>query len=89
MNDNIERRAVRTLLGDAIALRSVERLHAYGLIDRTRAEQYMLWREVARMTARGHGRCRAMAEVGLRMACSYEKVRRAVYAVDKIIRENE
>lgn len=81
--------AVRRLLGGRISRRATAILTTYGLIDRSRAEQYLLWCEVERLTARGYGRCEAMEIAGRNMACSYEKVRRAFYTIEKIRGENE
>lgn len=89
MEKNLERRAVGHLLGTEISRKAAERLTEYGLIDRSRAEQYLLWREVKRLAARGHGRCEAMILTGRRMACSYEKARNAFYTIEKIRRNDE
>lgn len=89
MKTDFTRRALRHLLGRQIDSRAVAKIAAYGLIDSSRAEQYLLWCEVERLTARGCGRCEAMIRTGARRACSYEKVRRAFYTIEKIRRENE
>lgn len=89
MTNDICKRAVGRLLGKDISGRATKMLAAYGLIDISRAEQYLLWCEVERLTAGGLGRCEAMIQTGRRMACSYEKARNAFYTIEKIRRENE
>lgn len=89
MEKNSEYRAVKRLLGKYISRRAIRRLTEYGLIDRSRAEQYLLWCEVEQLTASGYGRCEAMMLAGRRMACSYEKARNAFYTIEKIRRNDE
>ncbi|MDE6862083.1 MAG: hypothetical protein K2J31_05010 [Alistipes sp.] len=80
----IARRAIGRLLGSGIDRKAAEMLAQYGMIDISRAEQYLLWCEVEQLTAHGYGRCEAMIKTGEQQACSYEKVRRAFYTIEKI-----
>ncbi len=88
LSNDFQTCAVRRLLGNRISRPATAILAAYGLIDISRAEQYLLWCEVERLTARGYGRCEAMELTGRSRACSYEKVRHAFYTIEKIRREN-
>lgn len=53
------------------------------LIDRSRLEKRAMHRRVAELTGRFRGRCHAMLLVANEFLCSYEKVRSAVYEIDK------
>lgn len=53
------------------------------LIDYSRLEKRAMHRRVAELTGRFRGRCHAMLLVANEFCCSYEKVRSAVYEIDK------
>lgn len=53
------------------------------LIDRSRLEKRAMHRRVSELTGRFRGRCHAMLLVANEFLCSYEKVRSAVYEIDK------
>lgn len=53
------------------------------LIDRSRLEKRVMHRRVAELTGRFRGRCHAMLMVANEFYCSYEKVRNAVYEIDR------
>ena len=55
----------------------------YDMVDRTRLERRVLHRRVQQLVGRYRGRCYAMAVVAEEFGCSYEKVRHAVYKIDK------
>ncbi len=64
---------------------ALERLFELGVVGAKRCEQALLRREVGRLVEAGRGRCEAMEEVAERCACSYGKVREAVYYKPKKI----
>jgi ATP-dependent protease ClpP protease subunit len=53
------------------------------LLDYLKLEKRAIHRRVAQLTGRYTGRCHAMALVAKEFGCSYEKVRHAVYEIDK------
>lgn len=53
------------------------------LVDVRRCEQLAIYRTVERLRGRFCGRCNAMSLAAEKFSCSYEKVRQAVYAVEK------
>lgn len=55
----------------------------YDLVDVSRLEKRAMHSRVGDLTGRFCGRCRAMALAAAEFACSYEKVRQAVYEIDK------
>lgn len=55
----------------------------YDLLDYLKLEKRAIHRRVAQLTGRYTGRCHAMALVAKEFGCSYEKVRHAVYEIDK------
>lgn len=55
----------------------------YDMVDRTRLERRVLHRRVQQLMGRYSGKCYAMAVVAEEFGCSYEKVRHAVYEIDK------
>lgn len=59
------------------------------MLDMRRYEQQALHRMVNKLTKLCHGRCRAMYVTAERFNCSYEKVRKAVYIVDKQTKNKE
>ena len=69
--------------------RLIGRLLEYNLIDMTRCERLAIHRAVAGLTGRHCGRCQAMSIAARMFNCSYEKVRLAVYLVDKQTNNNE
>ena len=69
--------------------RLIGQLLEYDMLDMRRYEQQALHRMVNRLTKLCHGRCRAMYVTAERFNCSYEKVRKAVYIVDKQTKNKE
>jgi ATP-dependent protease ClpP protease subunit len=55
----------------------------YDLLDWSRLEKRAMHRRVDRLARRYRGRCVAMAKVANEFRCSYQKVRRAVYEMDR------
>ena len=53
------------------------------MLDYLKLEKRVMYRRVNQLSARYNGRCRAMELVAKEFNCSYEKVRRAVYEVEK------
>jgi ATP-dependent protease ClpP protease subunit len=53
------------------------------MVDLTRLERRVIHKRVAQLVGRYRGRCHAMAVVAREFGCSYEKVRRAVYEIEK------
>lgn len=69
------------------ALRRYERLIGmllrYDLLDVSRLEKRVMYRRVTEQKRRMGGKCRAMSQVAVEFCCSYEKVRDAVYVIEK------
>lgn len=59
------------------------------MLDMKRCEQRAMYQMVQELKGRHGGRCMAMVIAADYFSCSYEKVRLAVYTVDKQIKENE
>ena len=59
-------------------------LISHSLIDLVRLERAAIYRYVAEHSVKGVGRCRAMSEAAVAFACSYEKVRQAVYEQERL-----
>lgn len=57
-----------------------QELFKAGLIDRKRCEELSIRRRVEALTAAGHGRTEAMVFAAEEFCCSYEKVRKIIYA---------
>lgn len=55
----------------------------HDLLDVTRLERRAIHRRVTEQKRRMGGKCRAMSRVAVEFGCSYEKVRDAVYAIEK------
>lgn len=55
------------------------------MLDKSKLEKLAMHRRVEELICRSRGRCHAMAVVAEEFLCSYEKVRRAVYEIDKQI----
>ena len=53
------------------------------MLDYLKLEKRAMYRRVTQLSGRYNGRCHAMALVAKEFNCSYEKVRRAVYEIDK------
>ena len=53
------------------------------MVDIRGLERWVIYRRVIYLTGRYMGRCHAMAVAATEFGCSYEKVRRAVYAIEK------
>lgn len=63
--------------------RLIGMLLQYDLLDWSRLEKRAMHRRVDRLARRYRGRCVAMAKVANEFRCSYQKVRRAVYEMDR------
>lgn len=63
--------------------RLIGMLLQYDLLDWSRLEKRAMHRRVDRLARRYRGRCVAMAKVASEFRCSYQKVRRAVYEMDR------
>ena len=63
--------------------RLVGKLLSSDLIDVSKLEKRVMHRRVMRLVRRYGGKCRAMSCVASEFNCSYEKVRGAVYAIEK------
>lgn len=55
----------------------------HDIVDRLRLEKWAMYSRVGELTECFRGRCRAMAFTAKEFGCSYEKVRQAVYEIDK------
>ena len=53
------------------------------MLDYLKLEKRAMYRRVTQLSGRYNGRCHAMELVAKEFNCSYEKVRRAVYEIDK------
>lgn len=56
------------------------------MVDVVRLERMAIWHFVAKHATPGVGRCRAMSEAAVAFSCSYEKVRRAVYEQQQLLK---
>ena len=69
------------------ASRRYERLFGtlvnYDVLDRLKLEKRVIHKRVTQLVGRYRGRCHAMALVAKEFGCSYEKVRSAVYEIEK------
>lgn len=69
------------------ASRRYERLFGtlvnYDVLDRLKLEKRVIHKRVTQLVGRYRGRCYAMALVAKEFGCSYEKVRSAVYEIEK------
>lgn len=63
--------------------RLIGMLLQYDLLDLSRLEKRVMHRRVDRLARRYRGRCVAMSMVAHEFLCSYQKVRRAVYEIDR------
>lgn len=63
--------------------RLIGTLLQYDIVDIKRLEQRLIHHRVTQLTGRFTGRCLAMAIAAREFGCSYEKVRRAVYRIEK------
>lgn len=55
----------------------------YDMLDKSRLEKRAMHRRVSELSGRYVGKCHAMAKVAREFGCSYEKVRSAVYNINK------
>lgn len=55
----------------------------HDMLDYLKLEKRAMYRRVAQLAGRYRGRCHAMGLVAREFNCSYEKVRRAVYEIEK------
>ena len=59
------------------------------LIDWSRCRNYAIHRHVAMLCSKGFRRCSAMEQASYQFACSYSKVVKAVYEVDKLTKSSK
>ena len=69
--------------------RLIGMLLSTNLIDWSRCRNYAIHRHVAMLCSKGFRRCSAMEQASYQFACSYSKVVKAVYEVDKLTKSSK